>query len=46
MHLLSSLKFDIVRTVPSFLGMVNVSDAHRDDGCPSNTPMLHSWFLS
>jgi hypothetical protein len=33
MHLSSPLKSDIVCTVLSFLGMINVGDAHRDDGC-------------
>jgi hypothetical protein len=46
MCLLSSLKSDIVRTVPSFLGIINVSDAHLDDGCHSNAPMLHSHLIS
>jgi hypothetical protein len=46
MHLLSSLESDIVRTVLSFLGMINVSNAHRDDGFHSNTPMLHSHLIS
>jgi hypothetical protein len=45
MRLLSSLKSDIVLTVLSFLGMMNVGDAHHDDGCHSNTPMLHSSLL-
>jgi hypothetical protein len=45
MRLLSSLKSDIVRTVLSFLGMINVGDAHLDDGCYSNTPMLHSHLI-
>ena len=46
MCLLSSLKSDIVRTVLSFLGMINVGNAHRDDGCHSNTLMLHSRLIS
>ncbi len=46
MHLLSSLKSDMVRTVLSFFGIINVGDAHRDDGCHSNTPMLHSRLIS
>ncbi len=47
MRLLSSLKSDIVCTLLSFLGMINVGDTHRDDGCHSNTPMSHSrLFLS
>jgi hypothetical protein len=46
MRLLSSLKSDIVRTVLSFLGMINVGDAHHDDGCHSTTPMLHSHLIS
>jgi hypothetical protein len=46
MHLLSSLKSDIVRTVLSFLGMINVANAHCDDGCHSNTLMLHSCLIS
>ncbi len=47
MHLLSSLKYDVlVRTVLSFLCMMNVSDAHWKDGCHSNTQMLHSRLIS
>jgi hypothetical protein len=46
MHLLISLKSDIVRTVLSFLGIINVGDAHPDDGCHSNTPILHSRLIS
>jgi hypothetical protein len=46
MRLLSSIKSDIVRTVLSFLGMINVGDAHCDDGCHFNTPMLHSRLIS
>jgi hypothetical protein len=46
MCLLSPLKSDIVCTVLSFLGMINVGDAHHDDGCHSNTPMLHSHLIS
>jgi hypothetical protein len=41
----NTLKSDIVRTVLSFLGMINVGDAHRDDGCHSNTPILHSHLI-
>ena len=46
MCLLSSRKSDIVRAVLSFLGMINVGNPHRDDGCQSNTPMLHSHLIS
>ncbi len=46
MHLLSSLKSDIVCTVLFFFGMVNVGDAYLDDGCHSNTPMLQSCLIS
>jgi hypothetical protein len=46
MRLLSSQKSDIVRTVLFFLGMMNVSDAHRKVGCHSNTPTLHSHLIS
>jgi hypothetical protein len=46
MCLLSSLTSDIVRTVLSFLGMINVGSAHHDDGCYSNTPMLHSHLIT
>ncbi len=46
MRLFSSLKSDIVRTVLSFLGILNVDNAHLDDGCHSNTPMLHSHLIS
>ncbi len=46
MRLLSSLKPDILHIVLSFLGMINVGNAHRDDGCYSNTPMLHSHSIS
>ncbi len=45
MHVLSSLKSDTVRTVLSFLGIINVGYAHRDDGCHSDTPILHSHFI-
>jgi len=43
---LSSLKSDIVRTVLSFFGMMNVGNAHQKDGCYSNTPMSHSHLIS
>ncbi len=46
MHIFNSLKFDIVCTVLSFLGILNVGDAHLDDGCHSNTPMSHSRMIS
>jgi hypothetical protein len=46
MRLLISLKSDIVRTVLSFFVMINVSNAHRDNSCNSNTPMLHSRLIS
>jgi hypothetical protein len=46
MRLLSSLKSDIVRTVLSSLGMINGGKAHCDDGCHSNTPMLHSGLIA
>jgi hypothetical protein len=46
MRLLSFLKSDIVPTVLSFLGMINVDNAHHDDGCHSNTQMLHSCLIS
>ncbi len=46
MHLLSSLKSNIIRTVLSFLGMINDGDAHQDNGCHSNTQMLHSCLIS
>jgi hypothetical protein len=46
MRLLNSLISDIVCTVLSFLGMMNVGNAHREDGCYSNTPMLHSHLIS
>jgi hypothetical protein len=46
MCLLSSLKSDIGSTVLSFLGQINIGDAHLDDGCHLNTPMLHSRFIS
>jgi hypothetical protein len=46
MRLLSSLKSDIIRTVLSFLGIINVGNAHSDDSCHSNTPMLHSRLIS
>ncbi len=45
MRLLSSLKSDVVRTVLSFLGLINVRDAHHDDGCQSNTPITHSCLI-
>ncbi len=46
MRLLSSLKSEMVHTVLSFLGMMNVGNAHREDGCHSNTPILHSHLTS
>jgi hypothetical protein len=46
MRLLISLKSDIVCTVLSFLGIIKVSDAHFDDGCHTNTQMLHSHLIS
>ncbi len=46
MRLLSSLKSDLVCTMLSFLGMINVGDALFDDGCHTNTPMLHSPLIS
>jgi hypothetical protein len=46
MRLLSSLKSEIVCTVLSFLGMMNVGDTHCKEGCHSNTPMLHSCLIS
>ncbi len=39
MHLLSSLKSDIVCTVWSFLGFMKEGEAHLDDGCHFNTPI-------
>ncbi len=39
MHLLSSLKYDIVRTVWSFLGIMKEGEAHLDDGCHFSTPI-------
>ncbi len=39
MPLLSSLKFDIVRTVWSFLGIMKEGEAHLDDGCHFSTPI-------
>jgi hypothetical protein len=46
MRILSSLKSDIVQTVLSFLGMINVGGTHCDDGCHLNTLMLHSRLIS
>ncbi len=46
MHLLSSLKSDTVCTVLSFLGIINLSETHHNDGCHSNTLMLHSRLIS
>ncbi len=46
MRLLSSLKSDIVCTVLSFLDMINVGNAHPEDGCHSNTAMSHSHLIS
>ncbi len=46
---LSSLKSDIVHTLLSFLGVINVGDVHChcNEGCHSNnTPMLHSRLIS
>jgi hypothetical protein len=39
MHLLSSLKSDMVHTVWSFFGMMKEGDAHLDNGCHFNTPI-------
>ncbi len=38
-HLLSSLKSDIVRTVWSFLGIMKEGEAHLDNGCHFSTPI-------
>ncbi len=38
-HLLSSLKSDIVRTVWSFFGMMKEGKAHLDNVCHFNTPI-------
>ncbi len=46
MCLLSSLKSDIVCTVLSFLGSLNVDDAHQKDGCHFNTPIAQSHEIS
>ncbi len=46
MRLLASLILEIVGTVLSFLSMINVSNANCDDGCYTNTPMLHSHLIS
>jgi hypothetical protein len=46
MHLLSSQKSEMVCTVLSFLGLMNVGYAHHEDGCHSNTPMSHSHLIS
>ncbi len=43
---LSSLKSDIVRTVISFFGMINVGEAHCDDACFFITPREHSLLIS
>ncbi len=40
------LKSDIVRTVISFLGMINVGEVHCDDACFFNTPIEHSLLIS
>ncbi len=45
-HLLSSLKSDIVRTVISFFGMINVGEAHCDDACLVITPIEQSLLIS
>jgi hypothetical protein len=46
MRVLSSLKSNIIHIVLSFLGVINVSNAHGDDGCHSNTPMMHNHLIS
>ena len=46
MRLLSSLKSKIVRTVPSFLGIINVGEAHLEEGCHVNTPIFQSLSIS
>ncbi len=38
-HLFSSLKSDIVRTVWSFFGTMKKGKAHLDNGCHFNTPI-------
>ncbi len=45
-HLLSSLKSDIVCMVISFFGMINVGEARSDDACFFNTPIEHSLLIS
>jgi hypothetical protein len=45
MHFLSSLKSGVVQTVLSFLGMLNVGNAHHKDSCHTNTPMLHNRLI-
>ena len=46
MRLMSSLKSDIVRTVLSFLGMINVGNAHLEDVCHFNTSIVQSRLLT
>ena len=46
MRLLSSLKSDIVRTVPYFFGIMKVGEAHLDDGCHFRTPIEQSRSIS
>ncbi len=36
----------MVRTVMSFLGIINVGEAHCDDDCLFSTPILSSLFIS
>ncbi len=44
--LLSSLKSDMVRTAISFLGIMNVEEAHSDDDCFFSTPIDTSLLIS
>ncbi len=44
--LLSSLKSDMVRTVISFLGIMNVGAAHSDDDCFFSTPIDTNLLIS
>jgi len=45
-HLLSSQKSVIVRTVMSFFGLINIGEAHCDDDCLFITPIPISLLIS
>ncbi len=46
MHLLSSLKSEMVCTVRPFFGMMKEGEAHLDDGCHFNAPIATRQSIS